>query len=145
MFANLREKTLASMVVLIPLLTGCGGEQTESTEINRLKPIAILYGRFLAQNRGRPPANQEQFRKFIDTRGSDLMSQFGITDSDSLLVSSRDEQPFVIMYGRIPTSRIIAYENQGVDGKRWVANDVGHVEEMSKENLSKLVPDFKGN
>ena len=132
---------LALTVLLMACGAGCSGPPPVSPQVNHMKPLSVLYGRFTAA-KGRAPKNAEEFKKFISTAGADMLQQFHV-DADALLISPVDGQPFVIAYGKIPPSKIIAYESQGEDGKRWMADDLGRVDQMKDEDLRSLIPNFK--
>ena len=130
-------------------LVGCGGTQTASqvTEESTLKPVAVFYSRYVSQHRGQPPQDEEAFRKYLSTITAEELKGFGIASVDEMLISKRDGQPYTILYGP-PTgpatgpggTPIIAYETQGVDGKRFVASSIGGVVEVDEAEFAKLVP-----
>jgi hypothetical protein len=130
------------------LATTCGCTPPAAVEQqgSTLKPLAILYGRFLAQHRGQPPANEAEFRTFVDKEAPSLLEQFAVKDVPSLFVSARDNQPYVILYGRLtgppgPAGQpVFAYEKAGVGGKRMVATSLGAVEEVDEAKFKELVP-----
>jgi hypothetical protein len=103
--------------------------------------LAAFYGQFQSQYRGQPPANEAAFKEFI--RAVD--GSKGATDNlDSLFLSERDRKPYVIVYGR-PKARagsggmsIIAYEQDGKDGKRLVVNSLGMVQEVDQTRFQEL-------
>lgn len=127
---------------------GCQGQSaSKSTEESNLKPLAVFYGRYLAQNRGRPPQNEAEFKAFVAKLSPDELKMFNLTSADQMFVSSRDQQPHIVVYGT-PTgpstgpgnAPIIAYEKTGVGGKRYVASSLGGVEEVDEARFKELVP-----
>ena len=135
-------------VVLGLLTVGCGGAQrrAKQREESNLKPLAILYGQFIGQHRGRPPASEEEFKKFIGSFGKEQLATFNVADLDSLFVSPRDQKPYVVLYGKAPragSARVIAYEQEGQGGTRFVATDLGKVEEVDEARFRELVPGAK--
>jgi hypothetical protein len=113
------------------LLAGCGrSEQAKSRELeaSNLKPLGIFYGRFIGQHGGQPPANEAEFRAFVKSLGKDELATFGISDADRLFISPRDGKPYVILYGPVSGppgpagSPVVAYEQEGQWGKRFVAS-----------------------
>ena len=135
---------LAAVAVCVPS-SGCGGSGRESQEReeSNLKPLALLYGQFIGQHRGRPPASQEEFKEFIRSSGSQQLASFGVTDLESLFVSSRDQKPYVVLYAKdapVGTARVVAYEQEGRDGTRFVANDLGEVQEVDEARFTEMVP-----
>jgi hypothetical protein len=113
---------------------------------SNIKPLAMLYGQFMGQHQGRPPASEEEFKKFIETRGMGMLKQFGIPSVDALFISERDKQPYVVLYGELKGPPALAgqpvcvYERQGVNGRRFVASSLGAVEEVDEARFRKLVP-----
>lgn len=128
-------------------LMGCGGGHgSAAQESSNLKPLALLYGQYIGRHRGQPPPNESEFKQFIQKDGATLLATFAIADVDELFVSSRDQQPYVVLYG--PTSGppgpagqpVIAYERDGVGGKRFVASSLGAVEEVDESKFREWVP-----
>ena len=67
---------------------------------------------------------------------------FGVSSTDELFISERDEQPLVIIYGKTPTGvapGVVAYEKLGVDGVRQVGFKIGQVEEADAARFAELV------
>jgi hypothetical protein len=130
------------------LLIGCsqGGRESAPLQESTIKPLAMLYGQFTGQNQGRPPANEEEFKRFIRERGMGTLKQFNIPDVDSLFISPRDKQPYVVIYGQpkgppaLAGQPVVVYEKVGVGGKRYVASSLGAVEEVDETRFRELVP-----
>ena len=133
---------------ILPL--GCGGSQRESEarEQSNLKPLALLYGQYIGQNRGQPPASEEQFKQFVRALSSERLASLGVTDVEQIFVSSRDQKPYVVLYGQAALSGppgpagapVIAYELEGAGGTRFVASNMGAVEEVDEARFKELVP-----
>jgi hypothetical protein len=125
---------------------GCTPPADVEEQVSTLKPLAILYGRYLAQHRGQPPANEAEFRTFVEKEGPSLLEQFAVKDTQALFVSSRDNQPYTVLYGRLAGppglggQPVFAYEKTGVGGKRMVATSLGAVEEVDEARFKELVP-----
>ncbi|MCS7237770.1 MAG: hypothetical protein NZ899_05800 [Thermoguttaceae bacterium] len=130
------------------VLGGCsqGGRASAPMQESTIKPLGLLYGQFMGQHQGRPPASEEEFKQFVRERGMGMLKQFNVPDVESLFVSPRDKQPYVVIYGEIKGppalagQPVIAYERQGVGGKRFVANSLGAVEEVDETKFRELVP-----
>ena len=126
------------------LLMGCGGSSAAPEQLDRsnLKPLAMLYGRFMARHRGLPPANEAEFKRYVQSNGSDILSSYSVTDTEGLFVSPRDQKPYVVLYGD-PRNRLnqdlIAYEQEGVAGKRLVVDSLAIVREVDEEHFRELV------
>jgi len=116
--------------------------QAQEEQGSRLKPLGLLYGQYIGRNRGRPPTDEAAFRAFIEENGSSMMQTYNVSSVDDLFVSERDGQPFEIVYGSgaKPSAGgrpVVAYEQQGVEGKIMVANDLGDVWEVPAAELVK--------
>lgn len=132
---------------VIPLgWSGCSAPANVDEQVSTLKPLAVLYGRFPAQHRGQEPANEAEFRAFVEKEAPSLLEQFAVKDVSSLFISSRDNQPYVILYGKLTgppgpgMQPVFAYEKVGVGGKRLVASGLGAVEEVDEAKFKQLVP-----
>ncbi len=126
-------------------LSGCSShvekKKALAAETSNLKPLSILYGQYTSRNENRVPANEADFKKFIQTSGQWMLEQFK-TDIDKLFVSSRDGQPYVVFYrgNPPPASGIVAYERDGAGGERLVARPFGGVEAVDEVRFRELVP-----
>ncbi|MCU0877742.1 MAG: hypothetical protein MUF06_08175 [Pirellulaceae bacterium] len=133
----------------VALAAGCGNPEKVAQESSNLKPLVVLYGQFIGQHRGKPPADEAEFKAFVQKVDPERLKSFQVTDVDSMFISSRDNQPYVVRYGKLegpagPAGQpVVAYEQTGVDGKRYVASAIGAIEEVDEETFRKMVPDAK--
>ena len=141
---------IAVALLLLGGVSGCSktGKPNQAQEASTLKPIAMYYGTFVNRHQGKPPQNEEEFKAYLrdPQNASQLKAEFQITDIDKLLISPRDNQPYVIYYGSIPATSgpggapVIAYEKQGVNGKRFVASALMAVQEVDEAEFRTMVP-----
>ncbi len=140
------------MIAAVCLLAaGCGGSQKKSLarEQSGLKKLTVVYGRYLAQHRGQPPANEAEFKKFVQSLPPADRASLGIADSEDLFLSNRDNKPYVVIYGRPKGppgpggAPVIAYEQEGKSGKRWVASALGAIEEVDDARFQQLTQTAK--
>ncbi len=131
------------------LVAGCGSQQVNrEEEQSNLKPLATLYGQYIGQHRGQPPATEAAFKEFVKSQGKPLLDSFGKTNVDELFISNRDGKPYVIRCGAAaaqgppgPAGQpVVIYEQEGVDGKRFVASSMGAVEQVDEARFKELVP-----
>lgn len=129
------------------MVAGCGGSAAQKAEeASTLKPLMVLYGRYVGQHRGKPPADEAEFRKYVEAQSPQDLANIGVTDPAKLWVSSRDSQPYVIRYGAVtgppgPAGMpVVAYEAKGSGGKRYVASSLGAVDEVDEARFRELVP-----
>ena len=131
-----RQLSLTVLLAIAVLSSGCAdGEQTEQQP--NLRAIAAYYSQFLAHHRGQLPANEEEFKKFIQAKGGEALSFKGLT-IDELFTSSRDGKPFVVRYRDVkswPLPEVVAYEQEGDDGMRHGATSVGEYTVISDEEF----------
>ncbi len=136
------------VALLLVCVVGCGTRRaSQQREESNLKPLALLYGQYTGQHQGRPPANEAEFKQFIESLPKEQLASFGVDDPESLFISDRDNKPYVIIYGQATNpagpgdAPVIAYEQEGKNGKRFVATAIGSVEEVDEERFRQLVPD----
>lgn len=141
------RQSVNTWILIVPLtlimcVAGCGGggpSQEEQQLASNMQGLAIAYGQCTSQNRGRPPQNEAQLRQFIKSLGPQWLEQYKAETVDDIFVSSRDGKPYVILFGK-PGVHYIAYEQEGVDGKRFVADNLGTTEEMDEATFREKVP-----
>jgi hypothetical protein len=129
---------------------GCGpavDQTARQTEDSNIKRLAILYGRFLGPNRGRPPQDEAAFKRYLNSLSPDYLESLGVTSIEDLFVSERDGQAYVVTYGKLGPpvesfgGQVTMYEQQGLEGKRFVADELGTVRELAEEEFRALIPD----
>jgi hypothetical protein len=133
---------------LFAAATGCdrGGKQAVEREESNLKPLALLYGQYISKHQGKRPANKDEFVKYLQGN-PELVKRFAKdTPIEQLFVSSRDKKEYVVAYGPgrqgvNPSQDVIAYEQEGLEGKRWIATSVGEVREVDEAKFQELKPD----
>lgn len=113
--------------VLLLLLDAAGCSRSASNvdigDIEGLRKVAAAYSRAAART-GHPPAKPADLKPFLP-EGEDV---------ERLLISPRDGQPYVILWGVDsrpgkggPTPLVIGYEKKGKNGIRFVFLDMGVV------------------
>src|SRR5688572_12442478 len=113
---------------------GCSSTETFSEEDQtkaHLRQIAMAY-----TSTEKPPRDMEQLRSSVND-----IHVLGVgVPPDEALVSPRDKQPIVVIFGVDGTDSedsILAYEQQGADGKRWIVTMGGDVKQLTDEEFSK--------
>ena len=124
---------LLILLVLVAALPGCAKREppVDEGELN-LRRIMQAY-HFSMEPHGRPPRKVEdikrQFKEIGETR-----------DPDVILRSPRDGEPYVILFGHpfeaLDRNTILAYEQKGKDGKRYVLTLSRDVKILSDEEFA---------
>ena len=136
--------TVVLFMVLSFLFSAVGCSNVSQVAVERessnIKRIAIVYGKYIRENRGRPPATEDAFKKFLTLNSK----AFGVDNADEILVSERDNEPYKILYGKkLPKTAsgdlYVACETTGLDGLRFAATSLGKVEEVEADKLSSLL------
>lgn len=128
--------------IAILAVSGCGPSKQQTEQESNIKAITIAYGRYFQGNRGQPPATEAEFRAFVEKMPAD---QLGVQDPASMWTSSRDNLPYVVVYGPNPnppgpSGPVVIYESKGVNGKRYIGTSLGNTEEVTEERFRELVP-----
>jgi hypothetical protein len=147
--SNVRFSTLRTgwpAIVLGMLLfcaaSGCDNGPpgyTETEAKTRLTRLLRLYQLYVDRNR-KGPANEQALREFAKQLTSVEKDEYLIGDDvESIFTSSRDNQPFVIKYNLNTQpggeTRAVAWEAVGQGGRRYVALNIGYVEEYDEETF----------
>ncbi len=139
---SVNRRTLTVLLTFVMCIVGCGGggpAQEEQQLISSMQGLANAYGQCTSQSRGRPPRNEAQLRKFIESQGPGWLEQYRAETVDDIFISSRDGKPYVVLYGK-PRGKYIAYEQEGVNGSRFVADNLGIAIEMDEATFRQEVP-----
>jgi hypothetical protein len=128
-----------ALALAIASLAGCGGDVGRARE-SHIKKVTEVYTSYVAANQGRRPPNEAALKQYAKRLGPERLQVMGIDDVDSIFVSPRDSQPYVIAYAsmKVPGA-IIAHEKQGVDGKRLVATREGALQELEEAEFQSLL------
>lgn len=125
-------------VLLFVIVSGCSSPTVVETPIDptqqKLIHIGTAYQQYTLKN-SKPPQGVADLKTIIAELGAD----------DAVWSSPRDGQPFVIVWNydlrQPPTwaksTPVLAYEQVGKNGKRFVRTVVGSVEELSAEDFAK--------
>lgn len=141
LFARGFDIRLCLLVMLAVCVVGCGSAVEDKRDPN-LGVLSHFYSRFLMSQRGRPPASKEDLVNYINNEGQRLLESRNIDDVESLFISTRDEQPYVIRYGRAGEPKysggLVICERVGVEGKRFVGYSDGTVTELAEDEIREL-------
>jgi len=125
-------------------LMGCDSKSSSGgpAGMEDFQTLVTLYSS-LAKT-GRRPANEAAFKEDIKSgRLAAVAKILNVTEVDPLFVSKRDGKPIVVIYGQPPAGvdpNVVAYEQEGVDGKRLVGFSLGTIEEVDETRFRELVP-----
>jgi hypothetical protein len=118
--------------------SGCSSEpiSPEDEATADLREIARAYEVAIAAS-NRPPRDVDQIKKVL----ADLHTDGLVTnDPTDVLTSPRDGQPYVIILGADlgaeVSTEVLAYENSGAEGKRYVLLMSRDVRAMSDEEFA---------
>ncbi len=96
---------------------------------------------YASQNRGIPPANEEEFKRYILAQGLEHFTEFGITKIEDLFISPRDGEPYVVVYGGRELPDVLAYEQMGTETGRWIVSSMALVAEVDEATFKQMVSD----
>lgn len=126
---------------------GCGGAPVDAAGRAEavLTEVVRAYAAHVRSNRYQPPATEAEFKAALLKSGDGILKRAGVRNVDQLLISPRDSQPFVIVYGkdarRLLERGVVAYERTGVSGHKLVGFDLGYVEDVDEQAFKRLLPD----
>jgi hypothetical protein len=132
------------LILLIAALAGCNltaPVTADQKQQANLQALAVLYGSATTAL-SRPPKSEDEFKKYIGSQRGKMLDVLRITDPDALFVSQRDGKPFVVIYGQRQGERApgaVAYEQDGVGGRRLVALESGIVVELDEPEFRQQV------
>jgi hypothetical protein len=141
----MRLNSLLSLMLIVFEL-GCGSPnvQTSPGGDAQLRLLGRLYGQYMADHNGQGPVDEMQLVAYLE-KSADFLKSQGIAVPRDLLKSPRDGQPLSVVYGKqvvvdentgFPW---VAWESQGLDGKRYIIGARGNIDEMTKEQIEAMV------
>jgi len=110
-------------------------------ERSHFKTLTLAYMSFVRQNRGNGPKTIEEFEQYVGDNYDAYLKRNEISLSD-LFISPRDGQPFVFVLKQkrgSETGEVVAYEQEGVGGRRLVGDRSGTVEELDEELFQRML------
>ena len=145
LYLNTRFLVAQTLCLALVALVGCSSrpEPPPPAEVH-LKALAVFFGRYLGQHRGQSPRDEKELKEFINTMPADDLKSLGVESVDAVFVSPRDNQPYVVKYGEpvgMPGPQgfpVVAHEQTGVGGKRYVAFAMGDVQLVDEERFKQL-------
>lgn len=124
---------------------GCNSGSSASSQARRQQTsrLRLVVGMFVSSQQalGRPPRDEAEFKQYINQNGSRVLEHAGVSSADELLVSERDGKPLVVLYQPTPQQKatgVIAYEAEGVDGRRDVGFQLGNIQSMTDAEFAEL-------
>lgn len=141
-------------VICLMLLTfafsGCGNSKDPKSMIaaandSNVKRLATMYSFFHLKNNFKGPKNEAELREFIEAQDVKRLSLADIDPAnlDDLFVSERDQEPFVIRYGKDTYIRgpsiPVVFEATGVDGMRQIGFCNGSMQEVDADEYDRLM------
>ena len=141
----LNKSIVRAAIVLVVSATflGCGGgTTTEDAAIERsqFKTLTLAYLGFQSANKGKIPKSEEEFRQYIDRGIGDKLRSQSLT-LDEIFISPRDGKPFVFVTRENITKanrRVIGYEQEGIDGRRYLSDRSGAVMDVSEDEFQRM-------
>ena len=141
---DIRFASLACGVLFAIGWVGCGGHSSSTMagpQASNLRSIGSAYQLFLKEHR-RLPANENEFQEFVALVAAEDLKARNVT-VEQIMTSERDGQPYVVFCRDNPPpdgSFVAAYEQVGVEGRRYVADTAGNVKEVDEASFRELVP-----
>lgn len=140
-------------VVAFVLCAGCGTPKSGpiAPEQTALSWLGTMYGMYIGQHGGETPKSADDLRKFVEkTVKPDTLSRLKVSNVEGLFVSPRDGKPYVLVsYAKLPPpvggqpAPIALCEAEGQGGKRAVAFVGGNTQQVTEQELQKLLPPKK--
>jgi hypothetical protein len=129
-------------LLLAFVAVGCGGGAVgpapQDDTIERLRKLFNLYNAYVQKQQKAPP-NEAALREFGQKLTPQQRGDLTIgEDLESIFVSSRDQQKFVVQYGLKPNpakSQALAWEATGKNGMRCVVLTMGYPAEYDEKTL----------
>ncbi len=135
---------MALALIVLTVTAGCGGSRSgrpSGEALLAIENVAKWYQLCESANNGNPPANEEDFLAFVNSKLAERGQE--PIDRDKLLTSPRDGEPYVILYGEAASKkqgvRLVAYEKSGVAGMKLAVSDLARSRLVEESELQSLL------
>jgi hypothetical protein len=145
----MRPRAAAWLLLLgLCVATGCGPNELESPTAAKLRALSNFYLDYAVSAKdSRGPGTAEALKKHILGKPDFVLSTSDVDRAsiDSLFISDRDGEPFVILTGTVITKIsgvsgvVVAHEKSGKNGKRLVVLSNTKVELADDSRLQELM------
>jgi hypothetical protein len=128
------------LALTVLALAGCGSKQSTPVDRSQFQSLVTLYSSLIKW--GSPPKNEADFKAAFSGKLKPVIDALKLTDLEGIF-TGRDGKPVVVIYGPRPANMkadLVAYEQDGVDGKRLVGSSLGIVEEVDEQRFREIVP-----
>ena len=140
--------SFCAVLFFLAIHVGCGSPSPDKMFADRfdsrIKKLAVLYSTFQARNNWTGPADEGEFREYINGISEKRLARLEITKAqvETLFQIDRDGQPYKIRWsiagGNGVPPKPILFEANGADGKYLVGFTNGISQEYSKDDYDKL-------
>lgn len=103
----------------------------------RLMRLAVLHREYGGAT-GKAPSTLDELRDWVKRLGRQKQAAYGVEEVETLFVSERDQQPFVLDRPPRGIGPILAHERTGAGGKRFVVSSVGSVTEVDEAGFEQM-------
>jgi hypothetical protein len=124
-------------------LFGCAGSASPAAarrETSAFKTLTLAYMQFVRDHKGQLPRDDQAFRSYVEKTLANFLSQSDMT-VDEVFRSPRDGEPYVFFSQQKPPpggSDVVGFEQQGVEGSRYVGDRTGTVLEVDEAEFAAL-------
>ena len=142
-----RTMMFAAAAAVVAVVAGCSdssiSRQVAAMNDSRIKQLANLFRFYQATNGWVGPKDEATLRTFVASAPAKNLAMMGVdpTKFDELLVSDRDGKPFRVRWGVTIgplEEQAVVFEQDGHDGKRFVAFTGARAEEVDTDRYEKL-------
>lgn len=167
-FWSRRGQAVGFLILAVAAGCGGSKDDMRTEGERRLQTLTQMFSRYAATHKGATPADEAALKAFINSIPGPEKDALKIANVDDLFISPRDQKPFKVKYGLkssggvpgasgansgappnitvgpggdVPgqgQSPIVAYEQEGQNGRRYVAFVTGEVREVSAEEARNL-------
>ena len=141
----MRRTELGLLLLVCVTVAGCSDDALTSPTAQKLQGLANSYLDHVVGANG-PPPDEKTLKKHMAGLRASVQYDYHIDPNniDSSFVSQRDNEPFVVMYGKNigklsgDSKHVIAHEKTGKNGKRLVVFASTKVDNVGEAELEQL-------